>query len=380
MNRFEVRNGVDNLDGADGLLRGKRLGLVTGPTGVDKRLRSTVDILREQYDLVALFAPEHGIWGDAQAGEKVESTVDRRTGLPVHSLYGQTRRITAEMAQGLDALVFDMQDVGVRYFTYLYTLTYLMQECARLGLPLVVLDRINPLNGVDVQGSVLDERFSSFVGKYALPARYGMTIGEFARYINGEKAMGCDLNVVPCTGWRRGMYLDETDLPWVMPSPNMPTLETALCYVGTCLFEGTNLSEGRGTTKPFELVGAPWIDPVDFARGLAAQNPPGVLFRPVSFRPTFSKHAGELCHGVQVHVTDRTRFDPFRAGLAIMGAAMAYREFEWVQTDGRYFVDLLLGSDALRQPGFAAGDFAAAHAGALGEFALRAQKYSLYEL
>ena len=378
MQRIAVRNGIDNLLSADKLLRGKRLGLATNPTGVGRELNSTADILRERYRLVALYGPEHGIRGDAQAGDKVGSTVDERTGLPMHSLYGASRHLTHETAASLDAMVFDMQDIGVRYFTYLYTLTNLMGDCAALGLPLIVLDRVNPLGGEQVQGNVLDERFASFVGKYAVPARYGLTIGEFARYINAEKGLGCDLTVVPCEGWRRGMYFDETDLPWVMPSPNMPTLESALCYPGTCLIEGTNLSEGRGTTKPFELIGAPWLNADDLAGRLAGEALPGVRFRPAHFRPTFSKHAGELCHGVQVHIVDRRVFDPFQAGITLLKIVREAKEFDWVQTDGRYFVDLLAGTDTLREKGFDGGACLRQNAVEAGEFRVKSRKYFLY--
>ncbi len=379
MERIEVRNGIDNLSEADALLRGRRLGLATNPTGVDRNLVSTADILRERYDLVALYGPEHGIRGDAQAGDHVGSTVDRRTGLPVHSLYGGSRHLSAETAAGVDVLVFDMQDIGVRYFTYLYTLTNLMADCAALGIPLVVLDRVNPLGGA-VEGTLLDERFASFVGKFAIPNRYGLTIGEFARFVNGERGLGCDLHVVPCAGWRRSMWWSDTDLAWVPPSPNMPTTETALCYPGTCFIEGTNLSEGRGTARPFELIGAPWLDADDFAGELNALALPGVRFRPAHFQPWFSKHAGQPCHGVQVHVTDRNAFLPVRMGLALVAAAARQPGFDWVETNGRPFLDLLAGTDALRQPGFDGGRFLAEGAAAVQAYKARAEKYMLYDM
>ncbi len=379
MERIKVRNGIDNLDEADALLRGRRLGLATNPTGVDRNLVSTADILRERYDLVALYGPEHGIRGDAQAGDHVGSAVDSRTGLPAHSLYGGSRHLSTETAAGVDVLVFDMQDIGVRYFTYLYTLTNLMADCAALGIPLVLLDRVNPLGGA-VEGTLLDERFASFVGKFAIPNRYGLTIGEFARFVNGEHGLGCDLHVVPCAGWRRSLRWEDTDLNWVPPSPNMPTTETALCYPGTCFIEGTNLSEGRGTARPFELIGAPWLDADDFAGELNALGLPGVRFRPAHFQPWFSKHAGQPCHGVQVHITDRNAFQPVRSGLALVAAVARQPGFEWVKTDGRPFIDLLAGSDALRQPGFEGERFLADGAAAVQGFELLARKYMLYAM
>lgn len=377
----EVTNGIDNIAQYAGLFRGKRLGLVTGPTGVDRRLVSTVNILRERFHLAALFAPEHGIRGDGQAGDAVETTVDARSGLPVHSLYGAHRWLPDAIAGEVDMLVFDMQDAGVRYYTYLYTLADVMIGAARLGLPVAVLDRVNPLGGLEVEGNVLDERFASFVGRYTIPARYGLTIGEFARFINGEKSIGCELSVVPCGGWHRGMYYDDTGLPWVMPSPNLPTVDTSLCYPGMCLIEGTNLSEGRGTTKPFELIGAPWIDPDGFAEEANELVLAGVRFRPASFRPTFSKHAGQLCGGVQLHVTDRQAFRPYRTGLMLLGLARwLYGQFEFVPAeDGGYFIDKLLGSDALRQPGFDADGFLGNGAAAMDRYMAMRRKYLLYE-
>lgn len=347
---------------------------------MSKALESSVDILAARYGLKALFAPEHGIRGDAQAGENVAFTTDWHTGLPVHSLYGDRRYLSGDMVRGLDMLIFDMQDVGVRYFTYLYTLAHVMEGAAQFKFPLVVLDRVNPLNGSTINGTVLDERFASFVGEYAIPVRYGLTIGEFARYVNSEKGIHCDLTVIPCGGWQREMYFDDTDLPWVMPSPNMPTTDTALCYPGTCLFEGTNVSEGRGTTKPFELIGAPWIDPVKLVHSLSEIGLGGVLFRPAYFKPAFSKHAGELCCGVQLHVTDRAAYDPFLTGLCLVNTIRReYKEFEFIETGGgKHFIDLLLGSDAMRKPGFDVGEFIAANKTKLERYLDQRHAYLIY--
>ena len=384
MTKTTVYNGIDRLGEYDSLFRGKRLGLVTGPTGVTRNLRSSAEALAARYRLTALYAPEHGLWGSAQAGEHVDGETDPRTGVPVHSLYsGQNhgRQLTPEMVRDVDLLVFDMQTIGARYFTYLYTLADVMQSAERFGLPLVVLDRVNSLDGVTLSGNVLDERFSSFVGRYALPARYGMTIGEFARWLQGERGIGCDLTVVPCSGWRRELCFDDTDLPWVLPSPNLPTMDTALCYVGTCLIEGTNLSEGRGTTKPFELVGAPWVDPLRLADCLSQRSLPGVAFRPVRFQPSFSKHAGQSCGGVQLHILDRRAFDPYATGLYLLEALRQNSsEFSFLEASpGRFFIDNLLGSDALRHPDFDVEAFLRSGQRELELFRRLRQPYLLYD-
>ncbi len=349
-----VLNGIDRPDAYRKIFKGRRLGLVTGPTGLDRSLRPTIDRLRESGDLRALFSPEHGLYGEAQAGDHVASATDARTGLPVHSLYGESRDLDPRTVAEIDLLVFDMQDVGIRYYTFPYTLSNIMASCARLGLPLVVLDRVNPLGGAVVGGNVLDPRFSSFVGKFALPVRHGLTLGEFARWVNRETAPACDLTVIPCENWHRGLLFPETGLPWVMPSPNMPAVDTLLCYAGTCLFEGTNLSEGRGTTKPFELIGAPFVDAWRLADDMNAQSLPGVLFRAAFFRPAFSKHAGATCGGVQLHVTDPERFDGFRTGLRLLDTLRRTSpDFAFLETKpGRFFIDLLAGTDALRAPDF----------------------------
>ena len=349
-----VRNGIDCIDAHRRLLSGRRLGLVTGPTGLDRQLRPTIDRLREIGDLRALFSPEHGLYGEAQAGDHVASAKETRTGLPVHSLYGETRDLDPATVGEIDLLVFDMQDIGIRYYTFPYTLSNIMASCARLGLALAVLDRVNPLGGTRVNGNVLDPRFSSFVGKYPLPVRHGLTLGEFARWVNRETGFGCDLSIVPCEGWRRGMRYPETGLPWVMPSPNMPTNDTLLCYEGTCLFEGTNLSEGRGTTKPFELIGAPFVDAWRLEEDMNARMLPGIRFRAAYFRPTFSKHAGETCGGVQLHITDPEAFDGFRTGLCLLDTLRRTTPgFAFLETKpGRFFIDLLAGTDALRASDF----------------------------
>jgi len=336
------------------LLRGRRVGLVTNPTGVTSDLQSTVDVLHRAagVHLAALFGPEHGFSASAPDGVAVASERDRRTGLPVHSLYGPTKKPTPEMLAGLDVLVFDLQDCGARFYTYTWTLLYCLEAAAENGLPLLVLDRPNPIGGEAVEGPVLDRRFASFVGDWPIPIRHGLTLGELATLFN--RSIGADLSVVHMQGWRRAMWFDETGLPWVLPSPNLPTLEAAMVYPGTCLVEGTNLSEGRGTSRPFEFVGAPWIDGDDLALAMNALRLPGVRFRPVTFAPTTSKHSGSTCGGVQVHVLDRQALRPVETGVHLLATIKRLYpgDFRWLPTswEGQPpHVDLLAGTDRLRQ-------------------------------
>ncbi|MDH4197451.1 MAG: DUF1343 domain-containing protein [Candidatus Aminicenantes bacterium] len=328
------------------LVKGKRVGLITNPTGVDSRLRSTVDLLagHPAVKLVALYGPEHGVRGNAQAGEYVPFYVDDKYRLPVFSLYGQTLKAAPGMLKNIDeymrsfdtqeagkiperamvkdvdVLVYDIQEVGTRVYTYIATLAYAMQAAAESGIGVIVLDRPNPINGVDMEGTILDyPKYSSFVGLYPIPERHGMTIGELARLFNDKfLARKAVLTVVPAAGWRREMWHDETGLPWVVPSPNMPTLDTATVYPGQLYLEGTNVSEGRGTTRPFELFGAPWVDGAELTARLNALDLPGVRFREAWFSPTFSKFQGELCGGCQLHVTDRRAFRSFATVLHII--------------------------------------------------------------
>lgn len=302
--------------------RGRRLGLVTNPTGVDERLRQNVDLLLadERFKLTTLFAPEHGFFSAAQDAVLIRHFKDQRTGLPVYSLYGETKRPTEEMLADVDVLLFDIQDVGARFYTYISTMLECMKAVAELGKEFVVLDRPNPINGVVVEGPILREELFSFVGCAKIPIRYGLTVGELATLFHKTMGIKAPLQVVRAEGWRRTMWFDETGLSWVAPSPNMPTLATACVYPGMCLFEGTNLSEGRGTTQPFEIIGAPWIDRYALVERLRSSNLPGVLFRPVTFSPTFSKFKGETCDGIQVHVVNRDAFRPFATAVHILCA------------------------------------------------------------
>lgn len=302
------------------LIEGKNVGLITNPTGVDQELNSIVDLLHNdpEVKLTALYGPEHGVRGNAQAGQYVDYYIDEVTGLPVYSLYGSTRKPTQEMLEGVDVLLFDIQDVGTRFYTYIYTMALAMEAAKEKGIPFIVLDRPNPLGGTKVEGPVLDPEFASFVGQYAIPLRHGMTVGELAKLFNKEFDINADLTVVEMKGWKRDMWYDETGMQFVAPSPNMPTLDTALAYPGTALIEGTNVSEGRGTTKPFEYIGAPFINSTELAGELNALNLPGVTFRAASFTPAFSKHSGKLSHGIQVHITDRDAYQPVETGLHIV--------------------------------------------------------------
>lgn len=302
-------------------LRGKSVGVIANTTSVDHQFRHIVDLLNaeEGIKLAAIFGPEHGFRGDQDT--TVGDSTDPYTQVPIYSLYGETQKPTNKMLEGIDVLLFDMQDVGVRFYTYISTMAYSMQAAAELGIEFVVLDRTNPINGIVVDGPVLETGFESFVGVYPLPIRHGMTVGEVARYFNEEFDIGVDLRVVTMEGWDRTAWYDETGLQnWVLPSPNLPTLETAIVYPGMCLFEGTNVSEGRGTTRPFEMMGAPFIDGVELAAALSQRGLPGVIFRPVSFIPFYRKYVKELVHGVQLHVVDRAVFQPVRTGLEILVA------------------------------------------------------------
>jgi len=350
-----VRTGLDALAGARfRALRGKRVGLVCNPTAVTRGLVHAADLLAAApgVTLALLLGPEHGVRGDAQYMAAVESERrDPRTGVPVASLYGETAaslKPAAELLAGLDVLVFDIQDVGTRYYTYQATMMLCMEAAAAARIGFLVLDRPNPLGGVLVEGPALRPGFESFCGLHDLAVRHGMTVGELARLFRAERRMELELAVAECEGWRRGQSFRETGLPWVFPSPNMPTPETALVYPGMCLLEGTNLSEGRGTTRPFELMGAPWLDGARLAEDLARERLPGVAFRPASFVPTWDKHAGTRCHGVELFVTDPARFRPFRAGLACVLHArrQAPDRFAW-RTERYEFVDDVLAFDLL---------------------------------
>jgi uncharacterized protein YbbC (DUF1343 family) len=334
-------------------------------------------------ELATLFGPEHGVRGEAQAGVKVGAATDRRTCLPVWSLYGASYRPTPEMLVGLDALLFDIQDIGVRYATYISTMFHAQAAAADGGLQFVVLDRPNPLGGAHVEGNLLDPTFSSFVGIAPVPILHGMTVGELARLFAAEQGWPEPV-VVRMQGWRRALWYDATGLPWVQPSPNLPTLDSLAVYGGTCLVEGTNVSEGRGTTRPFEYVGAPWIDPFGLAADLDARSLAGLLFRAAYFTPSFGKHAGVTCGGVQVHIADRAAVRSTELGIHLLHALRRQdpAAFAWRSGEERPFVDLLLGGDAARRAlddGAEPGDILAPWRAEAAAFAERRRPYLLYE-
>jgi uncharacterized protein YbbC (DUF1343 family) len=354
-----VRRGIERvLAGEAPHLRGMALGLIAHPASVTATLdHSAAALLDAGFEVRALFGPQHGARGEKQ-DNMVESAHfrDPATGLPVHSLYGDVRKPTPAMLRGLDALLFDLQDVGVRVYTFVWTMALAMEACAEAGVRLVVLDRPNPIGGDLREGPVLRAGYESFVGLHPVPLRHGLTAGELAQWLNAERGIGCDLEVIACEGWRRSMSWEETGLPWVLPSPNLPTVESCWVYPGMVLLEGTNLSEGRGTTKPFELFGAPFIDPSALEERLGAILGPGVKIRACHFEPTFQKHACRMCGGGQIHVTDRAVFRPVQTAVAILSAAKAVApdDFGWREPPYEYEtvkppIDILWGSDALRR-------------------------------
>lgn len=376
----DVLTGIDVLarDGFE-TLDGRRVGLITNHTGLARDGRSTVELLHaaDNVTLVRLFSPEHGPRGELDVAEIGDSR-DPATGIPVVSLYGEHRRPTAAMLEGIDMLVFDIQDIGTRFYTYISTMGNAMRAAAEQGKPFVVLDRPNPINGRDVAGPVLDEGRQSFVGFHTLPVRHGMTVGELALMFRDELGLDLDLQVVRVEGWPRDTWFDQTGLEWVNPSPNMRSLTAAILYPGIGLLETTNLSVGRGTATPFELIGAPWLDADVLAKALTALDLPGIEFTPVHFTPIASTFANERCHGVRFTLTDREPFEPVTAGLAI--ATVLLRDFGNHWQTGRYI--RLLGNDAALETLLAGGsvaDIEARYAAGLETFVERRAQYLLYD-
>ena len=382
MKKAIVLNGIDRIDEYFYLLDGLKIGLITNPTGINKDFKETADILAEKGLLKCLFSPEHGVRGGATAGAHISDCIDEKTGVPSYSLYGASLHIRDGVLKELDAVAFDIQDVGARFYTYIYTLSYAMEDCAKAGKRFIVFDRINPVGGVYPQGSVLDRKFSSFVGRYEVATRHNLTVGEFARFINETEGIGCDLTVIPVKGWTRDTFFDETDLVFIPPSPNIPTVETCFAYLATCLFEGTNVSEGRGTAKPFEFIGAPWLDHEMIAFKMNALQLQGVKFRPCFFTPSASKHKNTECKGVQLHITDRKGFNPFESGLRLLDLIRnTHVEFEFIapySQNANYFIDLLLGSDELRNQDFDVDKFLTAQNEKLKEYSAKIEKFYLY--
>lgn len=355
-----VRTGLDRLvSGEAGAhLKGAAAGLIMHPASVTADLVPSVDALLEKgYHLRSLFGPQHGARGEKQ-DNMIESGhyADPRTGLPVHSLYSEVRKPTPDMMTGLDVLFYDLQDVGVRVYTFSWTLALAMEACAEAGVKMVVLDRPNPVGGLVREGVVLRPGFESFVGLHPEPLRHGFTMGELARWLKAARGIQCELEVIPMEGWRRDMFWEDTGLPYVLPSPNLPTPESCVVYPGMVLVEGTLLSEGRGTTRPFELIGAPYLDPYALVEAIAPEDLAGAHVRPCWFEPTFQKHMGTLCGGVQVHVTDRGAFRSVRTAVALFRACrdVAPDDFNWRPPPYEYEerlmpIDILWGSSGLRE-------------------------------
>ena len=311
--------GIERIDEFQSVFAKKRIGLITNPTGIASNFKSSIEILNEKTNLVALFSPEHGIRASIQAGEHLESYVDDETGIMVYSLYGATRRPSKEIMDKIDIMSIDIQDCGSRYYTFIYTMAYCMQACAEFDKEFVVFDRPNPINCEKVEGNILNtDKYRSFVGYYPIVQRHGMTMGELAKLFNEEYKINCKLTVIPMLNYERWMDFEDTQLPWVIPTPNLPTIATAYVYNATCIFEGTNVSEGRGTTTPFELIGAPWIKSERLAEELNSYNLKGVYFRPQYFTPTFSKYAKTLCGGVFVHITHRKTFEAVKTSWTML--------------------------------------------------------------
>ena len=345
-----VRPGVEVfVEHPPAVVRGKRVGLITNQSGIDRQRRSTIDLLRASTELtlVALYSPEHGIRGIAET--RVTSSVDEKTGLPVHSLYGETYKPTPRMLEGIDVLVYDIQDLGVRQYTYESTLALAMQAAAEKGIPIVVLDRPNPITGTILEGDILEPAYHSFVGIYPVLSRHGMTLGELAKMYNAEQRIGAELTVVPVEGWRRGTWWDQTGLPWVNPSPNIRRLEAAIHYPGTVFFEAINVSEGRGTDLPFEQIGAPWLKNTDVVAAMNAMRLPGIRFETVAFRVAESanKYPGQLLNGVRFILTDRDAYRPLATSLLMIDLIRRLHpdQFQWADST----IERHAGTARLRQ-------------------------------
>lgn len=374
------------------LLRGARVGLICNPSTVNHQYQHAADLLHAHPDihLTTLFGPQHGIRGETQDNMiEWEGFRDRRTGAMAHSLYGATRKPTEEMLREVDVLVFDVQDVGTRVYTFIYTMALAMQACKEFGKKMIVLDRPNPIGGTQIEGNILEREHESFVGMFPIPMRHGLTVAELAQFFNQEFEIGCDLEVVPMQGYNRAWYFDETDAPWILPSPNLPTVEGCIVYPGTVFLEGTMISEGRGTTRPFELIGAPYADAYEIAKYLNDLSLPGVHFRSHSFLPTFQKHAGQVCHGVQIHVLSRADFKPVITGIAAIKAYhdLYPQDFRWKEPPYEYEFDrnpfdVIAGTLQLREQiesGVTTTEIVASWEAGTENFAAQSSPFKLYE-
>jgi uncharacterized protein YbbC (DUF1343 family) len=392
MGRTQIKLGLEILlEEKLELLKGARVGLVCNQASVDHSLHHAADLLSEHpaVNLRALFGPQHGIRGDVQDNMiETKHSTDKKTGLPIHSLYSETREPTEGMLADIDVIVFDMQDVGCRIYTFAYTMANCMSAARKFGKKVIVCDRPNPINGKQVEGNVLEPEQASFVGLFPIPTRHGMTLGELAQLFNNEFGIGCELEVVKMSGWKRSHWLDDTDAPWVLPSPNMPTIDSATVFPGAVHFEGTQISEGRGTTRPFELIGAPYIDPDQYADTLNGLNLAGVFFRSCIFRPTFQKHGGVSCGGVQVHVRDRDEFQAVITGIAMLKVAydLYWADFRWKEPPYEYVYDrnpfdVIAGTSSIREgleQGTSIEEMQKSWAPAFEEFMRLRERYLLY--
>ncbi len=386
--------GIDRIGEYAHLLGGKRLGLVTGGSGIGRDYRSSIEILREKYNLTTLFAPEHGVRGEQQGGVVVHNHIDPYSGLPVYSLFSaeasiidrgspqnSSYRPSQEALDRIDAVVFDIQDVGSRYYTYPSTLFFVMKACVAAGKECIVLDRPNPIGGA-IEGNCHREENLSFIGLTKVPIRHGMTLGELALFYNGQYQLGCPLRVIPVSGWTRDMFYNETGLPAVCPSPNLPNLDAITLYNGTCMLPGTNISDGRGTTRPFEQIGAPFIDPFELKDALDALPLQALRFSPVFFIPVFSKYTGQVCAGVQIHILDRKQVRPVALGVHLIRALQQLYPDQFNFTDpvdGRYHIDVETGTDELRTNKASADEILSGWETEAKGFATVRAKYSLYQ-
>jgi len=385
---MSVALGIDQLEKNSTLFTNKRIGLLTNNTGINIKFQSTIDLLHKHFNLVKLFAPEHGVRGNLQAGVTLENYTDSSTGLPVISLYGESRRPTPQALADVDIFAFDIQNVGSRFYTYLYTMAYIMEACKANDKEVVIFDRPNPLNASTVEGNILDLSCKSFIGLYPIPQRYGLTIGECAKLFNAEYGISCDLTVIPMQGYNRNMYFEDTGVPWVLPSPNIPTVDTCFTYNATCIFEGTNVSEGRGTTKPFHLIGAPWLNADKLADTLNSHNLPGVYFRPhyftpIPYLPAGAKYAGELCSGVEVHVLDRATFRCVQTGMTMLYVIrkMGGANFKFTppyHEKGKHMIDYNTGGTFIREEKYSLEEVVALCKCESAKFTIAKRKYEIY--
>ncbi|WP_028315882.1 exo-beta-N-acetylmuramidase NamZ family protein [Desulfatibacillum aliphaticivorans] len=387
-----VNTGLDNLlESPPDWIKGKRLGLLLNPASVDRGLTGAQVVIDRRFpgQLTALFSPQHGFHA-AKQDNMIESDhmKDPDLGVPIYSLYSETRIPTEEMFDGIDVLLIDIQDVGTRVYTFMYSMSYCMEVAKKTNKTTCIMDRPNPIGGEAVEGNILRGNCTSFVGRYPIPMRHGLTMAELARLFNDEFGIGCDLQVIPMTGWKRSMYYEETTLSWIPPSPNLPIVDSAVVYPGQVILEGTNVSEGRGTTRPFEVFGAPYIDPKEVMEVLRPKGVPGAILRPMAFEPLFNKWAGELCRGFQIHVTDRRTFQPYLTSLRLISALIKLYpdDFKWKQPPYEYEyerlpMDLILGDKEIREAlenGASPFELEEAWQDELDAFIKTASKYHLY--